>query len=145
MNDYLERLVNKSSLCVPTASLTQTLPVLSVQQRQGGSGTTAHVSSMLSGFPPSISLPRNVHSAVLKMKGEGPLCAPAMLLTNGRSFHTLPVSLSALYPSHHLDSPSKGKEKKKKCMKSSFWILLSVALLLKRCQCVCGALTLLPH
>lgn len=106
--------MNKSSLCVPADSLTQTLPVLSVQRRQGGSGTTAHVSSMLLGFPPSISLSRNMYSAMLKTKGEGPLCAPAMLLTNRRSFHTLPVSLSALQSPPTTSSHTRQMERKKK-------------------------------
>lgn len=114
MNDWFERLLNKSSLCVLAASLTQTLPVLSVQRRQGGSGTTAHVSSMLSGFPPSISRPLKLCSAMLKTKGEGLLRAPAML------WPIRGVSTPCLVPSRlcrplppPLDTPGKGRKKKK--------------------------------
>lgn len=78
-----------------------------------------------------------------KWKGRG-YCAHRLCFWPIRG-----VSTPCLFPSQlcsplppPLDTPSKGE---KKCTKSSFWVLLSVALLLKRCQCVCGAFTLLPH
>lgn len=89
--------------------------------------------------------PQRVHSYAEKEKRRAHCVQPAMLFTNHSGFPTLPVSLppsffSSLPPS--LCTPTKEKKKKsagkKKCQAaSSFWVLLSIALLLNRCECVC--------